>query len=179
MFQSDDLVVRRATPDTWYLEHELIYYGKDDTIVVPAGYETDFASVPRIITWMVPKYGKYTMAAILHDYLCDAMNSRGYAEIRSKPSSTSREFDVISSRDVDGLFRRIMREQGVPVLQRWIMWAGVRVGALLNHKRRPGVLRDLPLTALILLATAPFALIPVLGILMALAVYRPLEWVFG
>jgi Protein of unknown function (DUF1353) len=31
--------------------------------------ETDFASVPRVFVWFLPRYGRYTKAAILHDYL--------------------------------------------------------------------------------------------------------------
>lgn len=40
-------------------------------IEVPAHYETDFASVPRFFWRMFPPMGRYSRAAVVHDYLCD------------------------------------------------------------------------------------------------------------
>jgi len=37
--------------------------------VVPAGFVTDLASVPRPFWWAIPRWGKHGPAAILHDYL--------------------------------------------------------------------------------------------------------------
>lgn len=39
-----------------------------DVYVVPEGFETDFASVPRLLRWLYAPFGKYTQASILHDY---------------------------------------------------------------------------------------------------------------
>lgn len=36
---------------------------------VPAGFVTDFASIPRVFWTILPKDGTYTYAAIVHDYL--------------------------------------------------------------------------------------------------------------
>jgi len=38
-------------------------------IVVPKGFVTDFASVPRALHSMIGPTGRYTNAAIVHDYL--------------------------------------------------------------------------------------------------------------
>lgn len=38
-------------------------------ITVPAGFETDFASVPRIFQLFVPVDGRYLEATIIHDYM--------------------------------------------------------------------------------------------------------------
>ena len=38
-------------------------------IKVPEGFETDFASVPRIFWSIFPPFGLYTRAAVVHDYL--------------------------------------------------------------------------------------------------------------
>jgi hypothetical protein len=51
--------------------------------------------------------------------------------------------------DAAVLFRRVMREAGVGFVTRWIMWAGVRWGALVDPSRRLGWWRDLPLVAMI------------------------------
>jgi hypothetical protein len=139
-FEPGSLTVRRIDADGWALVDELVYQGRSDRFVVPAGFRTDFATVPRPVTWLVPRFGAYTLAAILHDWLC----SEG---IRS---------GVVTSRDADGIFRRVMRESGVPVLRRWLMWAGVRWGALADARRRPGWGASAPgVLAISLLAAGP------------------------
>lgn len=41
------------------------------TILIPAGYVTDFASVPMLLWSIFPPIGKYNRAALVHDYLYD------------------------------------------------------------------------------------------------------------
>lgn len=43
--------------------------GSGHFIHVPAGFETDFASVPRFLWRLFPPWGEYRKAAVLHDYL--------------------------------------------------------------------------------------------------------------
>jgi hypothetical protein len=43
--------------------------GSQDQITVPVGFETDFASVPRPFWAILPKWGKYGNAAVIHDWL--------------------------------------------------------------------------------------------------------------
>ena len=38
-------------------------------IMVPAGFVTDLASIPRLFWNILPPFGKYTRAAIVHDWL--------------------------------------------------------------------------------------------------------------
>jgi hypothetical protein len=47
------------------------YYLEDgsDTIIVPVGYETDFASIPRIGRPFFATMGKVAKPALLHDWL--------------------------------------------------------------------------------------------------------------
>lgn len=40
-------------------------------IDVPAGYRTDFASIPRFFHRLLPPAGRYGKAAVIHDWLCD------------------------------------------------------------------------------------------------------------
>ena len=81
-------------------------------VTVPAGFRTDFASVPRILWPIFPPYGQYTRAAILHDYLC---------EQRGKCSRFL----------ADAIFREAMRQLKVPVCRRVAMYYAVRFyGAL-------------------------------------------------
>lgn len=40
-----------------------------ERIVVPAGFQTDFASVPRLFWNIFPPIGRYAKAAVIHDWL--------------------------------------------------------------------------------------------------------------
>lgn len=52
-----------------------------DEITVPAGFETDFASIPRIFWGLLPPTGKYGKAAVLHDFMYSRQQSpRKYAD---------------------------------------------------------------------------------------------------
>jgi len=55
----------------WRTDKSFAYYleGSDENIVVPAGFVTDFASVPRFFWRILPPWGRYGPAAIVHDWL--------------------------------------------------------------------------------------------------------------
>lgn len=42
---------------------------KEKKYIVPSGFITDFASIPKVFQWLISKFGKYDKAAVLHDYL--------------------------------------------------------------------------------------------------------------
>src|SRR5262249_8024803 len=91
----------------------------------------------RIFTWLLPRYGRYTRPAILHDYLCDLART-----------------GAIDRADADGIFRRAMRELGVPFLKRWLMWTAVRAGGVKEFGAAPALgRRPSRLAALGLLGT--------------------------
>ena len=59
-------------PDWWEVYRPIIDNLSDGTaIVIPAGYVTDFASVPPLLWSLFPPIGKYNRAALIHDYLYD------------------------------------------------------------------------------------------------------------
>lgn len=41
-------------------------------LIIPAGYVTDFASVPRALHGIVQPLGRYNLAVLVHDWLYDA-----------------------------------------------------------------------------------------------------------
>lgn len=50
-------------------------------VIVKAGFITDFASVPSQMWWLLPPWGKYGKAAIIHDYLYqNHLFTRGIAD---------------------------------------------------------------------------------------------------
>jgi Protein of unknown function (DUF1353) len=117
-FQS--ALVAEITEDRAVLREPLVYQGQRDRFVIPAGFRTDFASVPRWATPVVPRMGVHTRAAIVHDYLCALLRGD-----RAWPDGLA-----LTASDADGIFRRIMREEGTSLQRRWVAWAAVRVGAL-------------------------------------------------
>ncbi|MRH88065.1 DUF1353 domain-containing protein [Nocardia sp. SYP-A9097] len=102
------VVVEEVDAVSWRMRVPLTYRAATHVFTVPVGFVTDFASVPRPLIWLIPRYGTYTRAAILHDYLC--------------------EYEPVGRSDADGIFRRVLRECGVSRPQRWMMWAAVRFG---------------------------------------------------
>lgn len=127
---------------------------------VPDGYHTDLASVPRPLHWLIPPDGPAEAAAIRHDLRCDALNRR--------------EPGAYPSRDTDRDFRTDLRALGMGPFRAWIMWLGVRLGALVSGTRRPGIGPDLPLMALLLLLHLWVA-VPTLIVTAAVAVLDLLE----
>jgi hypothetical protein len=164
------LELRYMGVGTYEVTAPLVYLGAVDTFTVPAETVTDLATVPRLVRWLLPQDGPWAASAVLHDWLC--------AELR-RPLPPIEEVTgpvtVIGPRDVDGLFRRTMREAGVPLLRRWLMWTGVRYGALASRSRRRGWLRDAPAVAALSLLAAPLVLPASLVVLAALAVYAVCE----
>jgi hypothetical protein len=118
----------------------------DRVITIPAGTRSDLASTPRLLWWFIPPTGTYEDAAFTHDEGCKELH-RAYAD-RREPDLTSRE--------VDNLFRDILREHDrharevgddtarIRPFTRHCLWVGVRVGAVLKASRRPGWWRDAP-----------------------------------
>lgn len=126
-FAPDCTVDVRAIGDaTWETLRPLVYRGSEEDFVVPEHEGTDFASVPQIFVWFLPRYGRYTKAAILHDYLWRVVVPDG----------------KINRLQADGIFRQAMRELEVPFLRRWFMWAAVRWGALAKRDGRRGWWRE-------------------------------------
>ncbi len=67
------LVSPLADGKTWVIQHPFGYYvgaeGSSDRIEVPVGFRTDFATVPRLLWVILPKWGRYGNATVIHDYL--------------------------------------------------------------------------------------------------------------
>ena len=75
---------------------------------IPAGYRTDFATVPWILRLIYPRRGPWNRSAILHDYLCEQTNIDRFL--------------------ADAIFRIAMAEERrIPLWRRVSMYYGVRV----------------------------------------------------
>ncbi|MCI0685898.1 MAG: DUF1353 domain-containing protein [Sporichthyaceae bacterium] len=102
--------------------------------------------------WLLPAYGDYTKAAILHDFMCKRASG-------------------VPRHDADGLFRRSMRELGVPFVRRWMMWGAVRLKSKLSGARPKHVVQWLPVA----IPAAFFVIVPAAVILLWLALFWLVE----
>ena len=71
---TDALVVTPlADGKTWVILRDFGYdvgeEGSGDTIDVDVGFQTDFASIPRLFWVVLPRWGRYGNAAVIHDWL--------------------------------------------------------------------------------------------------------------
>jgi len=76
---------------------------------VPAGFQTDLASIPRGFRSIIPQIGKHLQPAIAHDF-CYAGNTN------------------LTKEEADLLFLEGMKSTGVWWLRRRVMYLAVRVG---------------------------------------------------
>jgi hypothetical protein len=175
-----ELSIRAVGPTTWSLLAPLVWTGtKGDTYVVPVDFETDFATVPRFLHWLWLPYGAYTRAAVLHDWLLTELAAwHREFQFRGSPSGYLPK-PPANSRDVDGIFRRVMKDLGVGWSKRWLGWTAVRWAALFNRRRAygRGFVRDLPQILGMSLLALPVVLPGAVGVLISLAFVRVITWV--
>ncbi|WP_159620715.1 DUF1353 domain-containing protein [Ruania rhizosphaerae] len=96
----------------------------DEPFVVPSDLEqfrTDFASVPWMFTWLVPRSGRYSAAAVLHDAIVIEGDYEG---------------PPIDRVEADRIFRVALRELGTPVVRSWLMWAAVSIATMWTMPQR-------------------------------------------
>lgn len=73
------LIVERLDR-SWKLHQNFIVFVNDDPIIVPKGFVTDFASVPRLPLAYYLGGGRGVKSATLHDYLYDQQKPRAWAD---------------------------------------------------------------------------------------------------
>ncbi len=147
-------------PKFWEVMKDLTYHARVQDFTAEVGMRTDFASVPRAFIWFLPRYGRYTKAAILHDHLWGE-------EVPGR----------ITRVEADRIFRQAMRLLKVTFLRRWIMWAAVRWGALVKKDGRDGWLKESPRVILITVLAAPILFPPALLVVGALVLFWSIEWI--
>ena len=106
---TDALVVSPlADGKTWVIVRDFGYdvgaENSGDHIDVAIGFKTDFATVPRPFWAILPKWGRYGNASVLHDWLY-------WTQIRPRP-------------EADAIFLEAMGVLGVsPIVKRPMYWA--------------------------------------------------------
>lgn len=96
----------------WRLLSPFVVTSADSNIcvAVPAGFITDYASVPACLRWLMSQTGKHGKAAVVHDYLYHLA-----------------QMGKFDRRLADAIFISLMRELRVPLWRRWGAYIAVRV----------------------------------------------------
>lgn len=84
-------------------------------ITVPVQFKTDLASIPRLFWRVLPPFGRYDAAAVVHDYLY--------------------QHNGVTRAQADGVLDEAMGVLGVSNWQRRIIYTGVRVGGWVPWNR--------------------------------------------
>ena len=103
--------------DFWVVKKEFRYYIDGDSnklVIVPRGFLTDGATVPRLFWGLIPPWGRYGQAVVLHDYLCEFL---GYWE--------NGQWVTITRKDADRIFDQAMVDLGVSSTLRRTMYMAV------------------------------------------------------
>lgn len=105
----------------WVLDAPLIYASKimNRLIEVPEGFETDFASVPRIPIAYLAFGDRAHREAVLHDYLY---------RIDSWP--------VVTFMTANRVFLEAMKVRGKGFFTRWSMYLGVCAGGIFSYHKK-------------------------------------------
>ena len=112
VFELPTLRPPREKGGMWKIVEDWTLYYKGDLYDVPAGFETDGASIPRFL-WRVcgtPLDVPRVFAAIVHDTLYSGMD----------PLATRAE--------ADALYRDLQIALGISKFKAWIEWLALRIG---------------------------------------------------
>lgn len=111
-----DLRVAKLAGDGWkVLEPFSARIDGTQLVEVPAGFETDFASVPRLPLAYLTAGNTAHRAAVLHDYLYSTQAERSFA---------------------DSVFVAAMEAEGIPWWRRKLMYGAVRIFGGAHYAKR-------------------------------------------
>ena len=126
-----DLSATAIPPNRWRLDKPLRYLtlvtGKPEDIVAESGFDTDLASIPRLVRPILPGNGKERRAAVMHDKV---YRSGGLFVLKSGGSLTRKQCDqmMLEGMLVDGVLKH----------RAYLIYWGVRSGGWVtfNKNRR-------------------------------------------
>ena len=115
-FKTDLIVKADISHDGMWIVHDPLEYLTDSgvDIVVPAGFPTDLASIPRIAQSVIEVNGKHRRAAVIHDYLY--------------------HFGIGTREDADGILKEAMLRDGVNEEEAIVIYEAVRLGGASHWK---------------------------------------------
>lgn len=118
-FKSDLELRSLPQADAWEVIQPLAYMTQDERLVlVPVGYRTDLASVPRLAWRIVPRdHAQARRPAVAHDYIYTHQTHR------------------FTKAEADQIFHQALIEEGMGKVLAWLMWCAVRLGGRGNWGR--------------------------------------------
>lgn len=137
--QYDQDASKALGADHWRVREGFRFYigspDSGDWVNVPAGYLTDGASVPRLFWSLIPPWGIYGQAAVVHDIMCE------YLSI-TKEGTPFR----VSRKVCDDILLQAMEVIGVPWLTRQAIHKAValyRIASGVNSPTTTSIKRQL------------------------------------
>ena len=120
-----------ADGNNWFLVEDLDYEVRDTgkIVTVPAGFVTDFASIPRPFWSILPTWGKYGPPAVVHDFL--------YWDQRCTREQADRIILVAMEESDVGFIRRFF-------IHRAVAWGGGFAWDENEDVREAGKTREIP-----------------------------------
>ena len=103
-------LVKSIVKYDFFLLIEDCKYGE---IIIPKGFYTDFATVPKILWWLIPPHCKAAMPAVVHDYTC--------------------QYAIWPRNKCDAVFMQLLKETKMPKWQYYTMFLFVRAFGWLRY----------------------------------------------
>lgn len=102
----------------WAVANTVIVESDKWMFSIPKNFETDLASVPRVLWTVLPPYGDHTIAAIAHDriYRCPSI--------------------MIPRNEADLMFKDLMIQYGVSSIKAELMYRGVQAFGWTSYRER-------------------------------------------
>lgn len=120
------------------LEYRVGDADSPETITVPSGFETDFASIPWGLWNLFPPLGPWARPAIIHDFLYATKGNGWYGPpgVRGRrrwitgPIRADFTAPVYTRAEADAVFREALAipELKIPAWRREVMYRAVRLG---------------------------------------------------
>lgn len=118
---------KKQDKDMWVTDLEFTFYigvpEDQKYVTVPKGFITDGASVPRLFWALIPPWGVYGQAAVVHDWLC----------VHKKLTKNGEDGDLnLTLKQIDDILYIAMKASGTNWIKRNVIYSAVRIWHLLN-----------------------------------------------
>jgi len=110
---------------TWYVLTPFAYSSNllaGKVFVVPTGFTTDFSSMPPLLWHLIPRWGGYSKALIMHDYLY-------YWQALNRELADKLFMEALEKLEIPPLYRLLFRACT-------LLWGGIAWSRLRRQKAR-------------------------------------------
>jgi hypothetical protein len=128
----------------WATTEELVYWPSNEhvPIIVPRGFVTDLASIPRPLWSWLPPDGPWAKAAVIHDFLYYTQGKGVLIYPRNQKTDWTCHDTTLqrpyTKEDADWILRDAQKDRKVDVFSRNAIWLGVHFGGGNGWDNSPG-----------------------------------------